>query len=194
MNDTHSPYSAQQVLDFWFGPEDQPGYGEARKEWFEKNDAFDEEIREKFGGLHAAVAQGLLDYFWKDSPLSNLAAVIVLDQFSRQLYRDDAKAFAQDGHALTLAKHALEQGFDQQVPEVHRMFFYLPFEHSENLEDQDRSVALFAQLDNAEWNRYAQAHRDVVARFGRCPHRNKTLGRESTPEEEAYLAQPGSGF
>ena len=74
------------------------------------------------------------------------------------------------------------------------MFFYLPFEHSENLEDQDRSVALFAQLDNVEWNRYAQAHRDVVARFGRFPHRNKTLGRESTPEEEAYLAQPGSGF
>lgn len=194
MNDIAPAYSAQEVLNFWFGPEDSPGYGESRKEWFQKDGAFDDEIRRRFGGLHAAAAHGMLDHFWKDSPAGNLAMVIVLDQFSRQLYRNEAKAFAQDAHALKLARHALDQGFDRDALPVQRLFWYLPFEHSENLEDQDRAIALIKPLGNAEWTRYAEAHRAVIARFGRFPHRNAALGRESTPEEEAYLAEPGSGF
>lgn len=194
MNDSVPPYSALEVLNFWFGAKDATGYGEPRAEWFKKDEAFDAEIQRRFGGLHAAASHGMLDYFWKDDPDGNLALVIVLDQFSRQLYRGDAKAFAQDAHALKLAKLAIEQGFDRDAPAALRLFWYLPFEHSENLEDQDRSIELVKQLGNAEWTRYAEAHRAVIARFGRFPHRNAALGRESTPEEEAYLAEPGSGF
>jgi uncharacterized protein (DUF924 family) len=194
MNDPHPPFSAQAVLDFWFGPSDAPGFGESRAAWFAKDEAFDEEIRQRFSGLHMAVSHGMLDYFWKDTANACLAAVIALDQFSRQLYRDDAKAFAQDSHALTLAKHAIEVGFTDDASPVEKMFWYLPFEHSENLEDQDRSIELFKALGNAEWTRYAEEHRAVIARFGRFPHRNAVLGRESTPEEQSYLAQPGAGF
>lgn len=194
MNDSVPSYAAQEVLDFWFGPEDAPGYGEPRAEWFKKDEAFDAEIAGRFGGLHAAASHGMLDYFWKDTPNGNLALIIVLDQFSRQLYRGDAKAFASDKHALTLVKHAIEHGFDRDAPAVQRLFWYLPFEHSENLEDQDRSIELIKPLGNAEWTRYAEEHRAVIARFGRFPHRNAALGRVSTPEEETYLAQPGSGF
>jgi uncharacterized protein (DUF924 family) len=194
MNDSHPALAAQLVLDFWFGPADSPKSGQPRSEWFAKDDAFDAEIKKRFTGLHGSVSHGMLDYFWKDSPTANLAAVIVLDQFSRQLYRGEAKAFAQDQHALTLAKHAIDDGYDQDAPAVHRLFWYLPFEHSENLEDQDRSIELIKQLGNAEWTRYAEDHRAVIARFGRFPHRNAALGRENTPEEETYLAQPGSGF
>jgi len=194
MNESSPPYSAQLVLDFWFGPEDAADYGQPRKSWFEKDEAFDAELKRRFAGLHASVAHGMLDYFWKDAPKTNLALVIVLDQFSRHLYRGDAKAFANDSHALAVAKHAIEHCFDQDKLPVQRLFWYLPFEHSENLEDQDRAIELIRPLGNAEWTRYAEEHRAVIARFGRFPHRNAALGRESTPEEEEYLAQPGSGF
>jgi uncharacterized protein (DUF924 family) len=136
----------------------------------------------------------LLDHFWKDVALPNLALVITLDQFSRQLHRGEAKAFAQDVHALKAAKHAIDEGFDRDMSAVQRLFLYLPFEHSESLADQDRSIGLIEPLGNAEWTRYAREHRDVIARFGRFPHRNATLGRESTPEELAYLEQPSAGF
>ncbi len=194
MNDSVPPFSAREVLDFWFGSKDAPDYGEPRAAWFKKDEAFDAEIRRRFGGLHAATALGMLDYFWKDNPEGNLALVISLDQFSRQLYRGEAKAFAQDQHALKMAKLAIENGFDRDAPASLRLFWYLPFEHSENLEDQDRAIELIKPLGNAEWTRYAEEHRAVIARFGRFPHRNAALGRESTPEEEAYLAEPGSGF
>ena len=194
MNDSRPPFSAQVVLDFWFGTKDSPEFGQSRKEWFAHDEAFDADIRRRFGGLHQAASHGMLDHFWKDVAMPNLALVIVLDQFSRQLYRGEAKAFAQDGHALTVAKHAIAEGFDRDAPETHRLFWYLPFEHSEKLADQDRSIELIDALGNAEWTRYARKHRDVIARFGRFPHRNAALGRESTPEEEAYLAEPGSGF
>ena len=194
MNDAATPYSAQAVLDLWFGAPDSPEYGQARAAWFQKDEAFDAEIQKHFGGLHAAAAHGMLNHFWWDEPLGNLALVIALDQFSRQLYRGDAKAFAQDAHALKLAKHALDQGFDKEALPVQKLFWYLPFEHSEDLEDQDRCIELFKPLGNAEWTRYAEEHRAVIARFGRFPHRNAALGRENTPEEEAYLAEPGSGF
>ncbi|MCA8929381.1 MAG: DUF924 domain-containing protein [Alphaproteobacteria bacterium] len=194
MNDSHPPYSAQQVLDFWFGAPNEPGYGEPRKAWFAKDEAFDAEIRRRFGGLHQAASHGMLDYFWKDVAGPNLALVITLDQFSRQFYRGEAKAFAQDAHALRVAKHAIDEGFDRDALPVQRLFWYLPFEHSEALADQDRSIELIEPLGNAEWTRYAREHRDVIARFGRFPHRNAALGRDNTPEEQAYLDQPGAGF
>lgn len=194
MNDSVPPFSAQEVLDFWFGSKDAPDHGEPRAAWFKKDETFDAEIRRRFSGLHAATALGMLDYFWKDNPEGNLALVISLDQFSRQLYRGKAKAFAQDQHALKMAKLAIENDFDRDAPASVRLFWYLPFEHSENLEDQDRAIELIKPLGNAEWTRYAEEHRAVIARFGRFPHRNAALGRESTPEEEAYLAEPGSGF
>jgi uncharacterized protein (DUF924 family) len=194
MNAPHPPYSAQEVLDFWFGPPDAAGIGQSRPEWFKKDAAFDAEVARKFGGLHGAASLGMLDHFWRDVPTANLALVIVLDQFSRQLYRDQAKAFAQDAHALRLARHAIDAGFDRDALPVQRLFWYLPFEHSEKLEDQDRSIELFRPLGNAEWTRYAEEHRAVIARFGRFPHRNAALGRDSTPEEQAYLAEPGAGF
>ena len=194
MNDSHTPYAAQQVLDLWFGTPDSADYGQPRKVWFAQDDDFDAEIRKQFAGLHKSASHGMLDHFWKDVALPNLALVIVLDQFSRQLYRGEAKAFAQDAHALQVAKHAIDQGFDRDKLPVQRLFWYLPFEHSENLADQDRSIELIEPLGNAEWTRYAREHRDVIARFGRFPHRNAALGRENTPEEETYLAQPGAGF
>jgi uncharacterized protein (DUF924 family) len=194
MNDSIPPFSAQLVLDFWFGLPGSSEYGQSRNVWFAKDSAFDTEVRAKFGGLFQAASHGMLDHFWKDVAVPNLALTIVLDQFSRQMHRGEAKAFAQDGHALTVAKHAISQGYDRDALPVQRLFWYLPFEHSENLADQDRSIELMEQLGNAEWSRYAREHRDVIARFGRFPHRNAALGRESTPEEQAYLAQPGAGF
>ena len=194
MNDSLPPFSAQEVLDFWFGRDGEPGYGDARAVWFQKDEAFDGEVSQKFGGLHAAASHGMLDHFWKGSALRNLALVITLDQFSRQLYRDRAKAFAQDAHALAVARYAIDQGYDKEALPTQRLFWYLPFEHSENLEDQDHCIELFKPLGNAKWTRYAEEHRAVIARFGRFPHRNAALGRENTPEEETYLAQPGSGF
>jgi uncharacterized protein (DUF924 family) len=181
-------------LDFWFGEPNSSDYGQSRNVWFAKDSAFDAEVRAKFGGLLQAASHGMLDHFWKDVAMPNLALTIVLDQFSRQLHRGEAKAFAQDGHALTVARHAIAKGYDRDALPVQRLFWYLPFEHSENLTDQDRSIELIEQLGNAEWSRYAREHRDVIARFGRFPHRNAALGRESTPEEQAYLAQPGAGF
>mgnify|MGYP001472563072 CR=1 FL=1 len=194
MNDYHPPFSSQQVLDFWFGAPDSPEYGQPRKVWFANDPDFDAEIRKRFGGLHQAASHGMLDHFWKDVALPNLALVITLDQFSRQLYRGEAKAFAQDAHALQVARHAVDEGFDRDALPVQRLFWYLPFEHSENLSDQDRAIELIEPLGNAEWTRYAHEHRDVIARFGRFPHRNAALGRETTPEEQTYLDQPGAGF
>ncbi len=194
MNDSHPPFSAHQVLDFWFGAPDFADYGQPRKIWFAKDPDFDAEVRKRFSGLHQAASHGMLDHFWKDVALPNLALVITLDQFSRQLYRGEAKAFAQDAHALQVAKHAIDEGFDRDALPVQRLFWYLPFEHSENLSDQDRAIELIEPLGNAEWTRYACEHRDVIARFGRFPHRNAVLGRENTPEEQTYLDQPGAGF
>ena len=181
------------VLDFWFGP--QPG--PARAEWFRKDAAFDEEIRRRFGALHARAARRELEA-WREEPESLLALVIVLDQFSRNLHRGDARAFAQDAHALECARQALARGDDRRLLPVQRQFLYLPFEHSERLEDQERGLALMQSLEAFEPTRgvadWAVRHRDIVKRFGRFPHRNAALGRPSTPEEVEFLRQPGSGF
>jgi uncharacterized protein (DUF924 family) len=182
-----------EVLAFWFGP--QPG--PSRAEWFRKDAAFDERIRERFGALHAAAARGERAA-WRASAETNLALVVVLDQFSRNLYRDDARAFAQDAQARDCAVEALARGDDLGMRPVQRQFLYLPFEHSEDLADQERSLELFASLEAFEETRglgeWARRHHAIVARFGRFPHRNAVLGRASTPEEIEFLKQPGSGF
>jgi uncharacterized protein (DUF924 family) len=181
------------VLQFWFG---EPR-GKARREWFQKNPEFDEEIRRRFGALHEAASRRELEY-WRASPEPMLALVILLDQFSRNLYRNDPRAFAQDEHALDCAKEAVQRGDDLGLLPVERQFLYLPYEHSEDLADQEIGVERMCSLDAFEETRgvseWAVRHRDIIRRFGRFPHRNACLGRESTSEEVEFLKQPGSSF
>jgi len=180
--------SFEAVLDFWFGP--LGSRGKQRPEWFRKDARFDAEIRLRFGELHRAAAARELEP-WRASPQPMLALVVVLDQFSRNLYRGDARAFAQDAHARECAAQALDRGDDLALLPVQRMFLYLPFEHSEDAADQDRGVDLMGMLDAFEETRgqveWAGKHRAIV-------HRNAALGRPSTPAEVEFLAQPGSGF
>jgi len=180
------------ILEFWFGNTDADDYGRDRPEWFVKNAAFDAEISAKYIRVLEAARVGQLDMM-ADSPEGAVALVVVLDQFSRNVYRNDARAFENDAHALRLARDALERGFDAEVTSVMRKFLYLPFEHSESLADQERSLALFATLDgqSLEW---AQKHHAIIDRFGRFPHRNAVLGRISTPAEKAFLTEPNSSF
>mgnify|MGYP001562019674 FL=1 len=189
---------AQKVLDFWFLPPDHPGHGQARMEWFRKDDGFDLLIRARFGALiDAAIAGGLGE--WDATPHGALARLIVLDQFTRNVYRGTPRAFAGDAWALALAVAMTQQGLDQQLPPMLRAFVYLPFEHAEDLAMQARAVELFQLLSQAQPGfesmlDYAQRHQEVIARFGRFPHRNAILGRPSTPQEVAFLRQPGSSF
>ena len=191
----HATAQPSEVLDFWFGTLD--ARGKSRAEWFRKDAAFDGAIRERFGATHAAAAQHRLDP-WRASAEGVLALVLVLDQFSRNLYRADGRAFAQDAYARECAEEAIERGDDLGMLPVERQFLYLPFEHSERLADQERALELFGTLEAFEQTRglleWARRHHAVVARFGRFPHRNALLGRASTPEEAAFLQQPGSGF
>lgn len=175
---------AQEVLDFWFRG------SERRQEWFRKNPGFDAEIRARFLALHEAAAAGSFDH-WRAGAGDCLALVVALDQFSRNLFRDTARAFATDAKALEAARHAVDSGYDRGLPDAVRMFFYLPFEHSERLEDQERALQLFAGHPELAW---ARRHWEIIRRFGRFPHRNAVLGRESTPAEREFLGQPGSSF
>ena len=184
---------ARQVLDFWFGSAGSPEYGAPRKVWFEADPAFDDEVRARFEGDVARAAGGEHDALAAD-PEGALALAILLDQFPRNMYRGSPRAFAADPAARAVARRAIEAGHDRALPAFMRPFLYLPFEHSEHLADQERSVALFRALGDAEYLRFAVAHRDVIARFGRFPHRNAVLGRASTPEELEFLRQPGSDF
>ncbi|WP_180900954.1 DUF924 family protein [Martelella soudanensis] len=172
----------EQVLAFWF-EELTP------KDWFQPDDvaALDRAILYRFFSTHKALAQKV-DGAWRASPEAQLAAVIVLDQFPRNIYRATPMAFATDRLALREAKFAVASGADAAVPEDRRAFFYMPFEHSEKLKDQKRSVELFKALGNEEYTRFAESHRDVIARFGRFPHRNAILKRRSTPDERRYLS------
>lgn len=188
---------ATKILEFWFGQPEQANYGKPRKIWFVKNPEFDREVRIQFLTNYEQAAAGKLND-WKNSPLSCLALILLLDQFPRNMFRGTVQAFATDSQALATAKYADAQGYDRDLLPVQRWFIYCPFEHSENLEDQDRAVTLFEQLsddpDSAEAIDYAVRHREVILRFGRFPHRNAILGRASTPEEEEFLQQPGSSF
>jgi uncharacterized protein (DUF924 family) len=171
-----------QVLEFWFQRE--------RKDWFAKDERFDAEILSRFLPLYArAAGGGLAD--WLQAPRSCLALVIVLDQFPRNMFRGSARAFAADPLALAAARTIVERGWDRSFSPDERTFAYLPFEHSESIEDQERSLKLFEGGENFEW---ARKHYDIVRRFGRFPHRNAVLGRESTPDEREFLSQPGSSF
>ena len=183
----------QSVLRFWFGEE--PAV--SRPEWFRKDAAFDEAIRREFGALHAQAAAGALAP-WEASAEGALAVTIVLDQFSRNLYRGDARAFAQDAEALRVAEAMIRRGWDLERRPIERPFIYLPFEHAESLAAQDRAVELFGPLEDFEETRgfvpWVEKHRAIIRRFGRFPHRNAVLGRPSTPEEIAFLREPGSSF
>lgn len=174
------------VLRFWF---DELG----RKSWFLKDDAIDASIRERFSPLIDELNISAIEDCVA-TPDRALASVIVLDQFPRNIHRGTPRAFENDELARAIAKLAVAVGIDQRISAERRIFLYLPFEHSESLVDQYRSVELISTLGDDEYTRYAQAHCDVVARFGRFPHRNAILGRASTDEETAFLSQPGSSF
>lgn len=195
--DTKLHEEAKEVLAFWFGAPDAPDHGQARAAWFKKDPAFDDGIRASFGALHDRAVAGELEA-WAEDTRGCLALIILLDQFSRNLYRDDPRAFATDNRARALARHAIERGYDRAVLSEMRTFFYLPFEHSEALEDQNLSIRLFkgndGVADHASKRDYARRHYDVIARFGRFPHRNALLRRASTPEELEFLKHTPSGF
>lgn len=187
---------ASAVLDFWFAT-GTPEADRPRKAWWTRDDAFDSEIRQRFAALHDRARGGLLEA-WRESSETALALVIVLDQFSRNLMRGSANAFACDPYALTVAKGAIAKTFHEQLIPIRRQFFYLPLMHSEALLDQRQCVALFEALTELpDWQNSissARRHRDIVARFGRFPHRNQVLGRRSTDAEAKFLLEPNSSF
>lgn len=180
------PGEARAVLDFWFA-ESGPA------QWFEKDDAFDAAIRDRFGSLYRRAYDGELGD-WTETALGCLALVIVLDQFPRNMFRADPRAFATDPHARILLKHALDKAFYKPLDARQRQFLYMPLQHSEDDADQELSVRLNAALDNEDLLNYARAHKAIIDRFGRFPHRNAVLGRESTAEETQFLTEPGSSF
>lgn len=196
-----------QVLTQWFGSA-RPDNAQAlqyKSRWFTKSPAFDEELRERFGVAVEAALGGALQHWSAQGPWQHLALVVLLDQFTRNIFRNTPKSFAGDPQALTLALQAMQSGADQQLPEVVRVFMYLPLEHAEDPGMQQRCVAAFDAMhqaaEEAELREYlagsldyAHRHQVVIERFCRFPHRNAILGRASTAEEAAYLAQPGSGF
>jgi len=187
--------AADEVIHFWFG---SPPGEQARPEWFRKDPAFDERIRTLFGAQVERALAGDLRA-WDATPTGALARIVLLDQFTRNLFRGTAKAFAGDALALAAAQAMVARGDDRWLCGVMRSFVYLPFEHSEELAMQAESLRLYARLaadhperaDNEIW---AKKHEVIVARFGRFPHRNEALGRVSTAEEVAFLKEPGSSF
>jgi uncharacterized protein (DUF924 family) len=194
-----------ELLEFWFGRDpDDAAVAKAKAElWWGHQPGIDEELQRRFGTAASAAAVDVLDH-WTGSPRGRLVLILLLDQIPRAIYRGRPEAFASDFKAREIAEQGLESGADQLLRPIERLFFYLPFEHSEELADQERSVALYRQLvaevpeDHretfAEFVDYAVRHRDVIARFGRFPHRNQVLGRQSNPEELEFLEQPGSSF
>jgi uncharacterized protein (DUF924 family) len=190
---------AQEVLDFWFGAPGSDTAGKPRREWFVKSDAFDDQIRQRFGtAIDQAIAGGLREWD-AEGPQGVLARLIVLDQFTRNAHRNTPRAFAGDTLALLAARELADSGAHKALTPLQRSFAYMPFEHAEDAFMQERAVALFTELAAEhpgfdETLDYAHRHRGVIARFGRFPHRNEILGRASTPEEIAFLRQPGSRF
>lgn len=183
----------KRILNFWFGEPDSNIYGKSRAEWFKKDAAFDQKIRRKFlDDVEEAISGGYK--FLPQTQMGSLALILLLDQFPRNLFRGTARAFAGDKKALQLANEAVRNRYDQDLPAAMQMFFYLPFEHSESLDDQQRCLDLFKAAGNDDLLKWAQAHYDIIKRFGRFPHRNEALGRESTDEETAFLEEPNSSF
>lgn len=204
---------AQAIIDYWFGEEVTDGSTPPRsaqqiakqqsKFWWSKNETIDNEIRLRFEPVLKALLTGHYSS-WFSTPQGRLAAIIVLDQFSRNMYRENAQAFSQDSLALHWTLEGIRQGDDKKLTPLQRVFFYLPLEHCEQLNMQNLAIEKFSQLqDDAPASfadlakgfvDYAHQHQEVIARFGRFPHRNALLNRSSTELEKAYLAQPGSGF
>jgi uncharacterized protein (DUF924 family) len=185
------------VLEFWFGAPAAPGFGRPRKQWFEKSTEYDALVRDRFLETCEAAATGRL-HAWRERPLGALALVVALDQFPRNMFRGEPRAFATDRQALAVAETIVARRFDDAYLPVQRWFAYLPFEHAEDLAAQREALRLFERLSGdptgssaLEWT---MRHYAVVARFGRFPHRNAILGRESTPDEVAFLATAGSSF
>lgn len=194
----------ETVLAFWMGEAHRnEALGERVIFWFTKSEATDAALRERFGETFEAASRGELDHL-AETPRGRLALLIVLDQFSRNIHRGTPRAFATDARALALALEGFEKGHDRALRPIERLFFYLPLEHAEDLAMQDRAVELFRALRQDAppgterffdgFIDYALRHHEVIAKYGRFPHRNALLGRESTEEERAYLAEPGSGF
>lgn len=177
------PISPQSVVAFWTdaGPQ----------KWFAKDDAFDRDIRDRFLVTHEAAAQGRLSD-WENNAEDALALLILLDQFPRNMFRGSARTFATDPLARDIAARAIDRGFDRAVPDNMRNFFYLPFQHSETLADQERGLALYRAWGDADNIKWADIHADIIRKFGRFPHRNDVLGRQTTAEEQAFL--DGGGF
>ncbi|KAL3780701.1 hypothetical protein HJC23_003526 [Cyclotella cryptica] len=186
MSSTNALPSPTEVLNFWFDELTPP-------QWFAKSTQIDDTIASRFTTLHTAASSGELAP-WRSTAQGTLAEIIVLDQFSRNIYRDTPKAFTQDPLAVTLAEEAISKGLDAELTTPQKMFLYMPFMHSENLAHHERATELFAQdgLENAA--NFEKKHRVIIDRFGRYPHRNEILGRESTPEEIAFLKEPDSSF
>jgi uncharacterized protein (DUF924 family) len=193
----------RDILQFWFGaldgPEDYPK--DKSKLWFVKDARNDEDIANRFrGAVDEALTGGYTS--WAGQGEGRLALILLLDQFTRNIYRDTPHAFAGDSRAAALCRDGIERGIDEALYPVQRCFFYMPLEHAESLRCQDLAVSTFEKLlerypgnaNLSSFHEFAVKHRDVIVRFGRFPHRNKILGRKSTPEELEYLARPGSGF
>jgi uncharacterized protein (DUF924 family) len=176
----------EEVIRFWF-EETSP------KQWWGREAAFDKALTVRFGATHAAAARCEL-YAWRQQPAGRLAEVVVLDQFSRNIYRDDPRCFAYDQLALCLAQEAVRIGADQTVPKEHRVFLYMPFMHSESAVIHEWAIKLFCALGNESNLESERRHKKIIDRFGRYPHRNRILGRPSTPEEVEFLTREGSTF
>jgi len=189
---------AQAVLDFWFAPVGETEHGTLRPMWFQKSEATDRYIAERFAPMIERALRGEL-VGWAAAPQSALAHILLLDQFTRNTLRDTPRAFAGDARALRAATAMVGARHDEALPPEQRAFVYMPFEHAEGMAMQDEAVRLFTRLaaeapQMADMLAYAHKHRDVVLRFGRFPHRNEILGRQSTAEELAFLREPGSRF
>jgi uncharacterized protein (DUF924 family) len=176
--------TAKQIVSFWAKA--------GEKRWFKKDPAFDQKIHEEFLVTHQAAAMEKLGA-WEAEPEGALALLLLLDQFPRNMFRGTARAFANDSQARAIATRAIKQGFDKKVPRALRGFFYLPFEHSEELADQEKSLKLFRAMKDKNLTHWAKVHHDIIKQFGRFPHRNEILGRRSTPEETAFLEKGGFG-
>ena len=185
------------ILDFWFAPPGSTEHGTARAAWFKKDPAFDAEIARTFGDTVAAAVAGAYGE-WCLTATGALARVLLLDQFTRNMYRDTPRAFAGDARALATAEDVLARDLDQTLAPYERWFLYMPFQHAEDVHAQRRSLELFGALardmGQSQPLTWAEKHAEIIFRFGHFPHRNEILGRASTPEEEAFLAQPGSRF
>ena len=176
----------EEVLDFWFDPRNEPN-------WWKRSDAFDAQIADRFGALHSAATRCEL-WAWRTSAEGRLAEIIVLDQFSRNLHRDSPLAFAADPLALALAQTAVALGADRALDVRRRVFLHMPYMHSESRAIHEEALRLFASDYSADNLDFERRHKAIIDRFGRFPHRNAVLGRESTPEEIEFLKTPGSSF